>query len=573
MLWRIVMHALTRSVIFIILLLMPAARLVAQAQEAKEPTASITGRVTVGGKPAAGITVTLTESNPDSLTTVAGLFASRAMVKTTTDEEGRFRLEKLAAGRYSMTPFAPAFVIPSEPNSGWPPGRIVHLDDGEALEKVDFALTRGGVITGRVTNADGRPVVGEIITLANVDETTKKTRMDPLAASPFGKSMYMTDDRGIYRLYGLPAGRYILSIGAAEGAQSFNLKSRFHAQTFHPGVTDKAKAAIVELKEGGEATGADIRLGLASQTYKASGRVIDADTGKPIPAAVANYGSTAGDAKMVMPRGLGALANSKGEFKIDTLVPGRYHAFASFDEDTDSYSDLTPFEITSGDVTGLVVKVHRGQSVSGLISIEGTNDPETIASLSKLQVGAYVMGNDPTAPRMLTAKIAPDGSFRIAGVQPGKLRIYVNRFFVPTKLAVLRVERNGITQSDGIQISANESPADIRIILANASGVVRGQITFADGAMADDARLEVTAHRVGGTGVGDNEQAEVDASGRFKFENLLPGDYELAVEKAGAESAQDKDKRPAVSAKQVVTVTNEMEANVTITVDLSPKKK
>src|SRR5215216_2018319 len=107
---RIIMHALTRAIIFATLLIVPAARPGAQAQtqEAKEPTASITGHVTVGGKPAAGVMVTLTEASRDSLNNVAALFSARAMVKSTTDEEGRFRLERLAAGRYSITPFAPA---------------------------------------------------------------------------------------------------------------------------------------------------------------------------------------------------------------------------------------------------------------------------------------------------------------------------------------------------------------------------------------------------------------------------------------------------------------------------------
>jgi hypothetical protein len=222
-------------------------------------------------------------------------------------------------------------------------------------------------------------------------------------------------------------------------------------------------------------------------------------------------------------------------------------------------------------VTGLVVKVHHGQSVTGVISVEGTSDSDALASVSQLQLGANIVtGNDLIAPKILTAKIAPDGSFRIAGVQPGKLRIYLNRFFVPTKLNVLRVERNGIAQPDGIQISANESPSDIRVVLANASSVIRGQVSFEGGTMPDDVRLEIKARRMGS---GDAEEVEVDASGRFKFENLLPGEYELTIRQEGDTSKQDK-KIPIalLAAKQTVTAMNEIEANVTLTVDLNPKK-
>jgi hypothetical protein len=35
----------------------------------------------------------------------------------------------------------------------------ITLDAGESREKVDFALIRGGVITGRVTDAENRPQI------------------------------------------------------------------------------------------------------------------------------------------------------------------------------------------------------------------------------------------------------------------------------------------------------------------------------------------------------------------------------------------------------------------------------
>jgi hypothetical protein len=568
------MRTFTRAIIFFIILLVTtmSASAQSQPQDAKEPTGSITGRITVGGKAAQGVIVTLTQSDADQMKTMAGLFGQKSTAKTTTDEEGRYRFSNIAAGRYSLNPFAPALVAPIEPGAGWPPGRIVNVGDGEAVEKVDFALTRGGVITGRITDAQGRPVVGQIVMLSPTDENAKSPQaIDPFAGSPLGKSMYMTDDRGIYRVYGMAAGRYLVSFGIANaGGVTLSLKRSYHAQTFHPGVTDKAKATIVEVKEGGEATGVDIRLGLPSQTYKASGRVVDAATGKPAGNAVVNYGAVGNELKIIMPHGLGALANSRGEFQLDSIAQGRYYAFASFDEGSESYSDSTPFEITSGDVTGLVVKVHRGLTVSGIISIEGTDDPATLASLTQIQVNAYVTGPDATAPRNFTARVAADGAFSITGLQPGMLHIYINRFFVPTKLAVLRIERNGIRQQGGLQINAGESLADVRIVLANANCALRGQIKVTGDASLEDAILEVAAHRTGEDNLMSTETSEVDQNGRFAFKDLLPGDYEITVYSLKPGNAQGKDKP--VLARQNVTVMNDTEANVTLTVDLGGKK-
>lgn len=548
----------------VLLIAATAARAQSQPQETKEPTASITGRVTIGGKAAQGVIVTIVRIDADSTGTIAGILGHKSAAKTTTDEEGNYRFANLAAGRYLINPFAPALVIPRE---GWPPGKTINVDDGEAVAKTDFALTRGGVVTGRVIDAQGRPVVGQIITLTPVEEGDKKPQQfDPLAASPFGKSMYMTDDRGIYRLYGLNAGRYLVSLGAPNASGiNLNLKRNYQAQTFHPGVTDKSKAAIVEIKEGGEATGIDIRLGLPSQTYKASGRIVDATTGKPVPTIVANYGAVMGETKMVMPRGLGAVASSKGEFRFDSIVPGRYHAFASFDQDSESYSDSTPFEITNGDVTGLVVKVHRGLSISGVVTVEGTNDPATLTSLTQIQLNAYVDGAEVSAPREITARIAADGTFRLAGLQPGTVRLYVNRFFVPTKLAVLRIERNGVAQQNGLQVNSGESLTDVRIVLANATGVLRGQVRVNGDVSLEDISLTVSAHRVGQDGPMSYQTTEANASGRFTFEGLLPGEYEISVK------ATNLNDDKFVTAKQNVTVSGETETNMTITVDLSKK--
>jgi hypothetical protein len=310
---------------------------------------------------------------------------------------------------------------------------------------------------------------------------------------------------------------------------------------------------------------------LPSQTYKASGRVIDAATGKPLSLHAANYGATFGESKTVLPRGLGAMTNAKGEFQFETIVPGKYQAFVSFDEGSQSYSDPTPFEISDGDVTGLTIKVRRGLIVSGTVSVEGTDDPAILNSLTQVQLSATVIGADAAPPRELKAAIGGDGTFRVVGVQPGTMRFYVNRFFVPTKLAVLRVEHNGMNQLKGLQIAAGDNITDVRIVMTKAGGVLRGQIRVNGEGQIDDVPLEVVTHRIGAD-IDDPtyfEQGGVDASGRFIIDDLLPGQYELTVRALKPDPAQGAN---SVLARQTVTVMNESETNVTLTVDLKPKK-
>jgi Carboxypeptidase regulatory-like domain len=118
-------------------------------------TASLSGRVTVEGKPSANITITATE-DPQGIKearifSLGGLeFVDPYFYKTTTDSEGRYQITGLPAGNYRISPQAPAHV-PESNLLGLDASVRVTLDEGEAREKVDFALSRGGVITGRVT--------------------------------------------------------------------------------------------------------------------------------------------------------------------------------------------------------------------------------------------------------------------------------------------------------------------------------------------------------------------------------------------------------------------------------------
>jgi protocatechuate 3,4-dioxygenase beta subunit len=541
----------------------------AQSSSTMQASGSITGRVTLGGKAVPNVTMMLSRATTDTFKNMSAMFQAKPVNRVMTDTDGVYRFEHLAAGRYSLATYAPAYVAPSEPKDNWLSGRVINIEEGQAIEHQDFALTRGGVVTGRVTDAQGRAAVGQMITLASADNNKPETPVDPFAASSFGKTMYMTDDRGIYRIYGLPAGRYLVSINNAGGI-GFSIlgKQRYHEQTFHPGVTDKTKATIVEVKEGAEASGIDIRLGLPSQTYKASGRIVDAATGKPFSTVAVNYGAVPGDTKTIAPRALGTTPNARGEFQLDGIMPGKYYAFAWLDEDSEFYSDSAPFEITSADASGITVKVHRGQVVSGTVVIEGGADQQAQANLAQLRLQAVNRGEDIAAPRQMIARIAPDGSFRLTGVQPGHLNFYINQFFEPTKYAVLRTERGGLAQKDGVQIAAGETVTDVRVVLAITSGTLRGEIkTTGDGSL-DDYDLEVKATRIGGEQPFSRDTGEVDASGRFTIEELIPGDYDVTVQATGVDAPNSKE----VTARQRVTVMKDAETSVTLTIELPAKK-
>src|SRR5437764_1419767 len=252
-------------------------RVYSQTPDAKpKATSSITGRVMIGEKPAPGVLV------------AANLINSQAVVaQVTSDAEGKYRINGLAAGQLSVTAVAPTYVLPANPMYGQ--GRVVNLSADETVEGIDFKLTRGGVITGRVIDADGKPLIEERITLTPVDDKGEPARV--LASRPANFSMYSTDDRGIYRIYGLAAAHYKVSVGDDAGRNATLRGSGYYPKTYFGNTAEAAKASIVDLNEGGEAKNIDITVGTRARTYTVTGRIIDADTNQPLPGVDFSFGA------------------------------------------------------------------------------------------------------------------------------------------------------------------------------------------------------------------------------------------------------------------------------------------
>ncbi|MGH9906926.1 MAG: MSCRAMM family protein, partial [Pyrinomonadaceae bacterium] len=339
-------HACHAIVWALLILLIPVYTQSQTNPAKKSPASSVRGKVTIKGKGAAGITVGLRTGNYD------GRRASR--YKGVTDQEGNYRITNVQPGTYQVLPAAPAYVV-----SGEPGGKSLIIAEGESVEGVDFALARGGVITGRVTDSEGRPLIEEMVNLLPADTSNQP--------GPFivGARHGQTDDRGIYRMFGIPEGKYRVALGQSDdGSVGGRPRKSLYKQTFHPAVTNPAKATVIEVTEGSEATNVDITVSRTLDMFTASGRIVDSDTGLPLSNVkfgverIINEGSSS----FVSP---GSASNSQGEFKLEGLMPGKYAVFVLPEPNTNLRTDGAQFDLIDQDVTGLLVKTSKGSSVSG----------------------------------------------------------------------------------------------------------------------------------------------------------------------------------------------------------------
>ncbi|MDQ3917276.1 MAG: carboxypeptidase-like regulatory domain-containing protein [Acidobacteriota bacterium] len=546
-------------------------RTFAQAPRAEAP-ATVAGRVTDGEHGLAGVAVVLVSSEQTT--------TPRTVGHAKTDAEGDYRITGVPPGRYKIIPFSPTYIVQGLSMYDYPPGKPLNLSAGESVEGIDFRLERGGVITGRVTDADGNPVIGEqvsVVPYASNEQQRQMLQQQQQQRGPFDVRDYATDDRGVYRIYGLLPGTYHVGVGqdGGGGALSYG-RRKLYRRTFYNGATEESQASTVEVTAGGETSDIDITLGKAVKTFRASGRFVSAETGQPVANISYGYGPVRADGRLAGGIGGGFMTNERGEFQAEGLAPGRYAVYAAAfglaqNNAGELYSDPATFEVVDSDVTGVVVKLRRGASVSGVVAIEGVADPATAARLLNgvTLYGVPQPAGSPTAMPNISRSlsVAADGSFRLAGLHPGKLRIFLNGG--PTKgLTLSRVELNGANVTNGLEVAEGAQVSGVRVVVAYGSGVVRGQVNFTNGTAPQGARVYVFARRAGAEEQ-NSGWAEADARGRFVMENLPAGEYEVQARVMAFQPAA----RPAMSEPQHVSLGEGGDMNVTLTVDMNAPPK
>lgn len=525
-------------------------------------TASLAGQIKIGEKGLAGAVVSLASA-------VSGANRQRNLPiapptsggQAVTDAEGRFQLNNIAAGSFRVSVTAPGYVLAGSELT-------VQVAEGQAIKNLELAVAKGGVITGKVTSNGTRPVIGEPVTLTPVDATGQPVQM----RLPSGLN-FRTDDRGVYRIFGLPAGRYLLSVGRGEGSFGGggrrggpNGGGNAWQRTYYPDALEQAAASAVSVEPGQELTGIDIRI-VARNTYAITGRVVDAETGNPIPGVLIGHSKTANpranrpnpnqqtqqtqqgnraNQQIVVEQEIDSPSTATGEFRIEGLTAGSFTVYATRDRVTGAsefYSDPVPVEISSSDVTGVEIKLLRGASIAGVVVFENPNDPNVQANLPNLLMRASSRSATRGGGRgggglssEATAQLGPGGTFRLSGLAPGLVTLtLVERG--SSGLTILRMERNGADLQEGLRVEAGEQVAGVRLIATYGNSSIRGVVQVQGGVLPPQMRLTISAQRVDASAsVRDRagRNVPVDASGRFQFDQLVAGTYELTLRAPGA---------------------------------------
>ncbi|MDQ2920861.1 MAG: carboxypeptidase regulatory-like domain-containing protein, partial [Acidobacteriota bacterium] len=517
-----------------------------QNKTSKKATGSVSGRITIKGKGKGGIVIGLRtgEYGPQM----------GPILKGVTDQEGNYRITDLPAGTYQVTPAAPAFVVADFGSFGQR-GKSVILADGENVEGIDFSMVRGGVITGKVTQTDGRPVIEERINV----EPDRQGLVNQSSS---------TDDRGIYRVFGLPAGKYKISIGQSPDTFSGGTRPGrpTYERVFYPDVTNPDEAKVVELGEGTEATNIDITVGESLSGFSAAGVITDGETNQPLANLRFGLQRIIGerDSNFI---GTSVVSDRLGAFRFENLAPGKYSVFIMPQQNSELRVDPVAFEVVDQNVTGIMVRTSRGASVSVTIVLEGSHDKTVQNKLAQLRLQVYVRSDVPGNWFAQMSSINPDGSFRVGGLQAGvaQFQLSAQDRGLVTGFVISRLERDGVVVPRGVEVKAGEQVSGMRIIVVYGSGIIRGTIKVENGPLPTGARLMIRLVKPEDPSFSLRPQ-DADARGRFIVEGVPAGTYDLYIHSyvPGVRSGQP-------FTKQSVTVTEGSVTEVEPVLDLEAK--
>lgn len=306
----------------------------------------------------------------------------------------------------------------------------------------------------------------------------------------------------------------------------------------------------------------------SAQVYSAAGRVIDAVTAQPIARARFVYGQpwNSIDNGGFRTFKIG-LTNSAGEFRLQQLKPGHYALYISSSLDrSDLYSDVLNFDVVDADLANLEVQARHGSRLSGFVVPAGVTNGTSLAALSSVKVVAAVASIGTLRVGIANlSNISPDGSFQFTGLRPGKALINLKADNeVLNGLSILRIERNGEEVTQGIEIKPGEDIPDLRIMIADGTGVIRGQVKVEGGTLPAGTRITAS---ISNKLHFANGYAQVDQDGRFVISGLAAGTYELALNTFRPPPRQNVRLLPTMF--QTVKVTDANESSVVFTLVLA----
>jgi len=186
------------------------------------PTGAVSGTVIAADtqQPARFVQVTLINTAASNTNDQGAFRGFGGISSARTEVDGTFLASGVAPGDYYVTAWAPGYVpersiLQAGVNAGSDPAAllaqipVVHVA-ADATSSVTVTMQRGGTISGRILWEDGSPAAGLTVQAMGTDTNVALPAALAAIQSPGAQTSTTTDDRGGFRVSGLPSGNYVV---------------------------------------------------------------------------------------------------------------------------------------------------------------------------------------------------------------------------------------------------------------------------------------------------------------------------------------------------------------------------
>lgn len=454
------------------------------------------------------------------------------------DEAGRFRADDLPPGAYFVNVYAPGYVSDDAPQSQ----RYYRIGD-----IVTLRLKRGGVITGTVTDSNGEPIAGVQVRAIGVRDAQGRR----IRATPGGGKA--TDDRGIYRIYGIPPGSYQVVTTPLYKAPT---EIEIVVPTYYPSST-RDTAGEVSVQAGQEVTNIDIRI------RNEGGHTVSGVVRGAIP-----QDGRSGRVWVGISQADNGLADwttmvygdENNSFAIHGLVDGDYVVSARvLGDEIEAASAPVRAKVKGGDVTGLELKVSTLGSISGRMLLERKEALECKDKLgatleeSLLSIRRDLVKNEVSNFLLSPSSVVPDekGEFKVVSLEQARYRIetrlpseawYVRSITLPAP--------NNKTidlSAGGVAVKQGEKVSDLTITITEGAAAIRGKVVAATEGASLPSRLRlhlIPAEQEAAEDILRYREITIEPDATFALTNLAPGKYLMIVRPAELDESGIEASRP-----------------------------
>lgn len=470
---------------------------------------AITGRVvTLSGEPVSGA--------------LLGISGNRELRMVLADRNGRFDAGRFKNGEYTIEIGKSGYLAPEfrGPGAGGT-SRVVHIRTDALVHDVEVVLARGGAIAGAITDGAGEPFQGVLVKAMRLRQVEGRT-----VASAAGWPR-LTDERGRYRIFGLPPGSYLIvaSLTATEPTSDRRSVVGF-APVYYPAAVRIESAQTVQVELGDAITGVDLTFA-ASATARVSGQALNA-AGDPLSGRVSLAVSTRSGSVVPEPRF--ARVEPDGSFELADVPPGDYVLQALGERAPGVPPEFGSEYITVSEHNAppLTIRTAPGATLEGRFTSERRRAlPMRAQTIHAASLDVDRSPPDGRGPEGLA--VHDDGRFYMTGLF-GPMRL---TYLAPAGWYLKSITIGGLDVTDqsfdfgfGDQIFS-----DAEIVLSNAGARVMGSVSDAsDRRAAGFAVVAFSANRAHWfTGSRHVRWASTTPDGAFEVGDLPPGDYLVAA--------------------------------------------